>query len=72
MKIGTKVTNSKGWTGTVVERPKHWNWKSEGSTPVVYVHWKEREEAMRNPEKRGVPINDPVISNLPEELTVIS
>lgn len=71
MKIGTKVTNERGWTGTVVERPKHWQWKS-GPLPVVYVYWKEREEMMLSKDRGDHNIKDPVISAKIEDLIILS
>ena len=76
MKLGTKVTNKLGWTGHVVERPKHWHWKCPNPRPdLVYVHWNEREDKMKgatSADKEDKLIKDPVVSALMENLTVIS
>lgn len=72
MKLGTKVTNDRGWHGTIVNRPSHWGWKCNGPIPLVYVHWKEREEMMNDSGRDSHNIKDPVVSALPENLTIVS
>lgn len=75
MKIGTKVRNKMGWTGTIVNRPKHWTWKLDNPrADLVYVHWNEREEKMKNAtsaDKEDRLIKDPVVSALIQDLTII-
>jgi len=75
MKIGTRVKNDWGWTGRIVERPKHWQWKCPNPRPdLVYVHWNEREAKMKgatSADKEDKLIKDPVVSALVENLIAL-
>jgi hypothetical protein len=59
---GKPVTNLSGWHGRIVPRPR-WHWEVKGSIPVVYVHWKEREQH-ENPLVRKHPIISALSENL--------
>jgi hypothetical protein len=70
--IGTNVTNARGWTGRIVERPRRWTWRCDGPDEVVYVHWKEREDLMNSGDREERLIKDPVVSAMPHKLTILS
>lgn len=72
MKLGTKVTNDRGWHGVIVERPKYWSWKVPHGRETVYVYWQEREEMMKGKDRGDRNISDPVVSALPENLIIVS
>jgi hypothetical protein len=72
--IGTRVTNAKGWHGTITTRPKRWRWKPPpDGNPIVYVRWEERENPTASDKKtRQAFEREPVLSARPETLTVIT